>query len=227
MLVRGSTMKVLITEDDAVSRMHLEKVLKKLDFEVITAYDGNGAWELLQKPGAPRLVILDRMMPGLGGVEICRRLRRMETDDMSYIILLTAFDSKEDIVEGLDAGANDYVVKPFDHEELRARIKVGQRVVELQRAFIERKKLSGAIEMAGAVCHDFNQPLQVIMGYTDMLLMNITSASEQWQKINEIKKSTVKLGKLTRKLQQITLYKTKDYIGTTKIIDIDRASVES
>jgi len=220
-------MKVLIAEDDAVSRKLLEEVLMQWDYEVITACDGNEAWELLKMPNAPELVILDRMMPGMDGIEICKKIRQMETNDVSYIILLTVLDRKENIVEGLEAGANDYITKPFDHNELRARIKVGQRVVELQRVLNEREKLSGAIEMAGAVCHEFNQPLQVIMGYAEMLLFDVSSTSELKLKINEIKKSSVKLGKLIRKLQKITQYKTKDYIGTTKIIDIDRASIET
>ena len=100
-------MRILIAEDDPTSRRVLEMVLKKQGHEVVCAGDGNEAWEMLQAPNAPRLVILDWMMPGLDGPELCRRLRERESQNPVYIILLTALIRKENIVEGLDAGADD------------------------------------------------------------------------------------------------------------------------
>ena len=131
-------MKILIAEDDAVSRRVLEATLNKFGYEVIVAADGAEAWKLLQHEDAPRLAILDWMMPEIDGVEICRRLRRAPNPTPSYLILLTAKSSKEDIVTGLDAGANDYLIKPFDRAELRARVQVGAHVLELQSKLAER-----------------------------------------------------------------------------------------
>jgi CheY-like chemotaxis protein len=131
-------MKILIAEDDAVSRRVLEATLTKFGYEVIVAADGAEAWKLLQHEDAPRLAILDWMMPEIDGVEICRRLRRVPNPTPSYLILLTAKSSKEDIVTGLDAGANDYLTKPFDRAELRARVQVGAHVLELQSKLAER-----------------------------------------------------------------------------------------
>jgi len=129
-------MRVLIAEDDPVSRRVLETFLRRWGYEVESFHEGASAWERLQDPGAPSLVILDWMMPGMGGVEICRRVR--ELGRLTYLILLTSRTGSEDIVEGLDAGADDYVTKPFNREELRARVQGGKRVVELQRSLAQR-----------------------------------------------------------------------------------------
>jgi sigma-B regulation protein RsbU (phosphoserine phosphatase) len=131
-------MKVLIAEDDAISRRVLEAFLRRWGFEVESFEDGGTAWERLQQKDAPSLVILDWMMPELGGVEICRRVRAAGRPQPAYLILLTSRTGSEDIVAGLEAGADDYVTKPFNREELRARVQGGARVVELQRSLAER-----------------------------------------------------------------------------------------
>jgi DNA-binding response OmpR family regulator len=123
---------ILIAEDDPTSRAVLTGVLGKLGHEVAEASDGVQAWELARASGAPRLLLLDWMMPGMDGVELCRRLKELEPDAPPYVILVTARSAKADLARGLDAGADDYVVKPFDPEELRARIDVGVRVLALQ-----------------------------------------------------------------------------------------------
>ena len=131
-------MKILIAEDDRVSRRLLEARLLKDGHEVILTEDGEQAWRALQEnPGLP-LAILDWNMPGLTGPEICQRVREIKTDQPIYLILLTSRDTREDIVSGLQAGANDYVTKPFDFDELQARVQVGKRVVELQKALADR-----------------------------------------------------------------------------------------
>src|SRR5881628_4071029 len=118
-------MKILIAEDDPVSRCFLEVTLVKWGYEVIATSDGNEAWEALQHE-MPRLAILDWMMPGIDGVEVCRRLRAANPVLPLYVIVLTAKGESEDVVEGLESGADDYVTKPFDRAELRARIQVGE-----------------------------------------------------------------------------------------------------
>jgi DNA-binding response OmpR family regulator len=123
---------ILIAEDDPTSRAVLVGVLGKLGHEVTEACDGAAAWELAREPGAPRLLLLDWMMPELDGVELCRRLKECQPDAPPYVILVTARSAKADLARGLDAGADDYVVKPFDPEELRARIDVGTRMLALQ-----------------------------------------------------------------------------------------------
>lgn len=216
-------MKILVAEDNDTSRLILEAILIKWNYEVTSVSDGNEAWKKLQEKDAPRLLVLDWMMPGINGVELCRRLRQLVVDPM-YIILLTARDDKNDIVEGLRAGADDYISKPFDKDELRARIDVGRRVVELQTALLEKEKLQVIFEMTGAICHELSQPMQAISGNSELMLMNIREDNPLYLNIRTIKDQVDRMGSITRKLKQMTRYKTRDYIKG-KIIDIDRASI--
>jgi len=133
-------MKVLIAEDDIVSRHVLKANLQKWDYEVVVAKDGLEAWNHFQGEDIAPLAILDWMMPEMDGLEVCRRIRKRTEGDYVYIILLTAKEGKTDIVTGLDAGANDYVVKPFDKDELRSRVKVGERMVLLERSLQEANR---------------------------------------------------------------------------------------
>jgi CheY-like chemotaxis protein len=131
-------MRVLIAEDDLVSRRVLAATLDKFGYEVVVATDGAEAWDALRRADAPHLAILDWMMPEIDGLELCRRVRNLPTATPPYLILLTAKSGKEDVVTGLDAGANDYLTKPFDRAELRARVQVGAQVLELQENLAAR-----------------------------------------------------------------------------------------
>ncbi len=131
-------MKALVAEDEPTSLRILEAILGKWGFQTITAPDGQKALEVLTAPDPPPLALLDWMMPGLDGVAVCRRVRELETETPTYIIMLTARDAKEDLARALDAGADDYITKPFDTRELRARLSVGRRVVELQAALAQK-----------------------------------------------------------------------------------------
>ena len=133
-------MRILIADDDRVSRRLLEAGLLKAGHEVILAEDGEQAWQALQKDPTIPLAILDWNMPRFTGPEICQRARQIKTDQPPYLILLTSRDARQDIVSGLQAGANDYVTKPFDFDELRARVQVGERVVQLQSTLANRVK---------------------------------------------------------------------------------------
>lgn len=139
-------MQVLIAEDDPVSRRALEVILRRWDYDVLSVEDGAAAWEVLQRENAPKLAILDWMMPVLDGPEVCRRTQALGKPEPSYLILLTARGTKEDLVNGLQAGADDYVTKPFNREELHARILVGVRMVGLQKKLADRvRELESAI----------------------------------------------------------------------------------
>ena len=130
-------MNILIAEDDPVSRCFLEVTLVKWGYEVIPTCDGNDAWEAFQRE-KPTIAILDWMMPGIDGAEVCRRIRTLETTIPPHLIMLTAKSEKQDIVAGLRAGADDYITKPFNRQELHARIKVGIRMAELQKTVADR-----------------------------------------------------------------------------------------
>jgi len=132
-------MKILIADDDFTSRIVLAQVLKNLGHEVIETEDGDQAWAVLQAPDAPRFAILDWVMPGLEGPELARRVRSLQQDRSPYLIILTSRSEKEAVIEGLEAGADDFLSKPFNTGELRARVDVGRRILELQDKLIESR----------------------------------------------------------------------------------------
>jgi two-component system, cell cycle response regulator len=129
-------MKVLIAEDDPINTRLLRTLLFRWGFDVETADDGLHACRILEQEDGPQMAVLDWMMPGLDGLEVCRRLREREKggDRYTYVIMLTGRSGQEDIITGIDAGADDYIVKPFDTKELNARLHTGQRIVDLQTA---------------------------------------------------------------------------------------------
>jgi two-component system, cell cycle response regulator len=129
--------KILIVEDEPVSRRLLEVTLRKWNYDVVATLDGRQAWEFLQGPEAPNLVISDWVMPDMDGLELCKRIRESERPGYTYLILLTSKGRKEELIMGLEAGADDYLIKPFDHEELKIRIKIGERIIDLERRILQ------------------------------------------------------------------------------------------
>ncbi len=133
-------MRVLIADDSVVSRRLLEATLRRWDYEVVAASDGTEAWNCLQQEDTPPLAILDWMMPGLTGPEICRLVRQAGREPYTYILLLTSKSQKEDLIEGMGAGADDYITKPFDQHELNVRLRAGRRIVELQSQLLTARE---------------------------------------------------------------------------------------
>lgn len=125
-------MKVLIAEDNRLYRLALEAAVKEWGYEPVAVADGQAAWDVLRKEHAPKLAILDWIMPGLEGVDVCRRLRALPRHEPTYVIMLTSKDGRENAVAALESGADDYIIKPFDRAELKARLRVGTRIVGLQ-----------------------------------------------------------------------------------------------
>ncbi|MEW6743053.1 MAG: response regulator transcription factor [Planctomycetota bacterium] len=170
-------MRILIAEDDAVSRHLLTIQLRKWGHEVVVCENGERAWKVYQEPDPPAIAILDWMMPEMDGVELCRRVRKTLQESPPYLILLTAKTVADHVVEGLRAGANDYVTKPFRAEELRARIEVGQRVVELQAALARR-----VAELQDALEH-----VKTLQGLVPICMHchRIRSDRDAWEKLEE------------------------------------------
>jgi sigma-B regulation protein RsbU (phosphoserine phosphatase) len=139
-------MKVLLAEDETVSRLILTANLRKWGYEVTAVEDGTQAWRALQAEEAPQLAILDWLMPGMDGIDICRQIRKNSRTRQIYLILLTARRGLEDKIHGLQSGADDYITKPFNRDELHARVQVGTRVLELQGALAQRvRELEAAL----------------------------------------------------------------------------------
>lgn len=216
-------MKILIAEDDAVSRAMLQAVLTKWEYTVVSTEDGDAAFAAFQHKDAPQLALLDWEMPGINGPDLCRKLRQEKGRDPLYLILLTSRNNSEDLVQGLEAGADDYVVKPYNMAELQARINVGRRMIVLQNEMRERERLQGVLEMAGAICHELNQPLQIVSGHSEILMMDMKNEDPHYKTVETIKTNINRLGELTRKIMQITSYQSKPYLKQT-IIDIEQAA---
>ncbi len=142
-------MRVLVVEDDLTSRTLLTGVLTRQGYEVVTAVNGTEACDVLQRPDAPDLAILDWVLPEMEGPDVLRRVRAAANDNPPYILMLTSRDGKADIVAGLEAGANDYLTKPYNLGELRARLAVGCRMIEMQKALLASRDA-----VAHQACHD-------------------------------------------------------------------------
>ena len=150
-------MRIFLAEDDRTSRSILTAILKKWGYDPVVAADGAAAWDILQRDDAPRLVLLDWNMPVMDGIEVCRLIRKGESSNPPYVIMLTGKGEKSDIVQGLDAGANDYICKPYDNDELLARIRVGRRMVELQTALVEARDVMAHQALHDALTGIFNR----------------------------------------------------------------------
>jgi diguanylate cyclase (GGDEF)-like protein len=133
-------MKVLIADDSATSRKMLQKALARWGYEVVEAENGAEALDILEQPGAPPMAILDWVMPHLTGPEVCKRVRETRREPYTYILLLTSKNSKDETIEGLEAGADDYIVKPFDQQELSVRLRAGKRIIDLQLSLMEARE---------------------------------------------------------------------------------------
>ncbi|RJP25331.1 MAG: diguanylate cyclase [Candidatus Omnitrophota bacterium] len=172
-------MKVLIADDSVTIRNQLSNILTNWGIEVITASDGNEAWEILTGDDPPKLAILDWVMPGMDGIEITRKIKNKPLDTYTYVIVLSSKTEKSDIAQGLDAGADDYLPKPFDPLELKARLHVGQRMIDLHEQLREtalRDPLTGLynhgaildiLEKEVARAKRLNMHLSVCMGDID------------------------------------------------------------
>jgi two-component system, cell cycle response regulator len=132
---------ILVADDDPIFRRLLQSRLQGWNYRVTTAEDGTQAWDVLQQPNAPELLVLDWLMPGIDGIELCRRIRQEQSDRYQYILLVSGKDEKQDVVDGLEAGADDYLTKPFDIGELRARLRAGRRILSLQHELIQAREV--------------------------------------------------------------------------------------
>ena len=168
-------MKILIAEDDFPTRRLLEHTLKRWNFDVLSAANGYETWQAMQTTDPPGILILDWMMPKMDGIEICQRIRTSNNLKSTYIIMLTALGSNADLINGLEAGADDYITKPFDNEELLARLKVGIRVNELQTALT--KRITELLE-----AHDLIKTLEGILPICSYC-KKIRDDQDYWQQV--------------------------------------------
>jgi PleD family two-component response regulator len=150
-------MKILLAEDEAVSRSALSRLLERWGYEVVLTTDGAAAWHVLQQPEPPQLALLDWMMPGIDGLRLCQAVRQHRPEPYIYLLLLTAKNRRADLIAGLEAGADDYVTKPFDSQELRVRLHTGQRIISLQTDLICDREAQRILATHDALTGVFNR----------------------------------------------------------------------
>jgi len=191
-------MKVLIAEDEAVSRHLLQSYLRQWGHEVVAAADGAAAWRLFQEQEL-LLVLSDWEMPQMDGLELIRHIRQSVSGPFVYIILLTARSQKQDIIAGLEAGANDFVTKPFDRGELRVRVQAGERIIKLERelaeqnralreaqaALVQSEKLASLGQLAAGVAHEINNPIAYVANNLAVLRRDVPAALQILDKYRE------------------------------------------
>ncbi|HEY7338742.1 MAG TPA: diguanylate cyclase [Bryobacteraceae bacterium] len=170
-------MRILIADDSIVSRHMLDATLRKWGFEVMMACDGEEAWRVLQSENPPRIAILDWVMPGLTGPEVCKRVREHSRDSESaytYLLLLSSKSQKEDLIEGMESGADDYLTKPFDPHELKVRLRSGTRIIDLQRELLAARE-----ELREQATKDFLTRLWNRSSILDILQRELTRAARE------------------------------------------------
>lgn len=217
-------MKILVAEDEPISRELLAAYLTKWGHEVIASADGEQAWELLNAGEPPRLLLLDWMMPGIDGLELCRRIKGGEQSGQVYIILVTAKNRRQDIVAGLQAGADDYIVKPFDEDELQARVKVGVRIVELWQQLLETERLTVLAQTAGAAAHEINQPLSTLQALCQLMQLDSGLPEAQQARIERMRAAIDKISAIVLSMGAAEHYVTKHYVDGVDIIDFNPQS---
>ncbi|NUQ65749.1 MAG: response regulator [Pirellulales bacterium] len=198
-------MRILIADDSLIMRQLLRRCLEKWRYEVVAAEDGAQAWELFRHGDFP-LVLTDWLMPGMDGLELIRRIRSRDVPGYVYIILLTAKSEKEDLVVAMDAGADDFLAKPFDQDELRVRIREGERIIHLERtlagqnrqlretqaALVQSEKLAGIGQLAAGMAHEINNPLAYVANNLAVLKQAVRSALDVLEVYRRARESLVR-----------------------------------
>jgi len=220
--INASQHLILVVDDNKINRHILKRMLENEGFAVITAINGQEAITKA-KEFYPDLIALDICMPGKGGLDACREIRLDKQLSDIPIIFVTADTRDEILLEAFDAGGTDYIRKPINRTEVIARVRsLLTRRLLLQHQ-IQNEKLKAILEMAGAMCHEMSQPLQVIYGYWDLMKMSRTNDPKLIEFQIKIQHNLERIKDIQNKLRKIVRYETKDYLRG-KIIDIEKCA---
>lgn len=219
-------MKTLVAEDDPSVRLLHVEALRQRGHEVLEADDGDVAWEFFEREHPP-LLILDWQMPRLDGLVLTRRIRTIEPDRSTFILVVTARDQEEDLLSVLDAGADDYLSKPFTPDQLQARLNIAERRIAMDRehrktedALRQARYLAGIGETAVALQHEINNPLAALLGNVQLLEKGMVPATEQSKVMNDVVEQGKRIADVLRRLRELTEAKSVEYAQGIKMLDL-------
>ena len=216
---------ILVVDDYPMNIMIISNFLKA-DYAIKAATSSREGLEIMRSANRPDLVLLDIEMPGMDGIEFCSIVRNDSNLKEIPIIFVTANTDDNVLARAFAAGGNDYIRKPVNNIELVTRIKSVLAQKELLNSKRIEQKLTGAMEMAGAVCHELGQPLQSILTCTELLLREFGEGDRRYELVNLIADQCREMAGINKRLKKVTSYSTKPYPGGTSIIDIDKATTE-
>lgn len=214
--------RILVVEDEKYTRLIIEKLLKKNNYEVYTATNGKDALDIIEEI-KPKLIIADWNMPVLNGIDLCKTVKRNDKLKSIYFILFTAKISLEDRVEGLDSGADDFMIKPTENEELLARVRTGIRIVNFQHDLTKIEHDKAIVEMACTIGHQMSNPLNSLIFSLKSLQdkLNSKEAKRLNEEMNLVKLSIEKIQILTNELIKLEKPEMTDYNSDIKMLKID------
>ena len=219
-------MRVLFADDDAIARTLMGAVLADLRHDATIVEDGVAAWESFQRDPVP-LVVLDINMPGLDGLDVCRRIRALPGGDRPFVLIVTARDGRDDLVTVLEAGADDYVTKPASPENLRARLEIAKTRIannderHAVQAELERSKwLAGIGETTIAIEHEINNPLSALLGHAELLMMDAHLNPGMQDQIRIIQEQAGRIAEVVRRLARLKNPRSVEYLAGARMIDL-------
>ena len=222
-------MRVLLADDDAFMRLLYEEVLRSCGHEPISANDGKEAWATFEREVTP-LVILDWLMPGLDGLEVCRRIRAHPEGDTTFVLLVTARDGAEDLTAVLDAGADDYMSKPVTPDNLQARVRIAERRIEVSRArktaeeeLRRARYLAGIGETTLTIQHEINNPLAALLANVSLIRAGVLDKDEAVEAMVVIEEQTRRIAEVVKRLREIERERSAmsvEYLGEARMIDL-------
>ena len=219
-------MRVLFADDDIIARTLMAAVLSDLLHDATIVDNGQAAWDAFQERPVP-LVVLDINMPGLDGLEVCRRIRAHDAGRETFVVIVTARDGREDLVDVLEAGADDYVTKPASPENLRARLEIAERRIaqDVQRRVAEAESarsrwLAGIGETTIALEHEINNPLSALLGHAELLVMEGGLTGEQLEQVGVIQEQAARIAQVVRRLARLKNPQSVEYLAGSLMIDL-------
>lgn len=217
---------ILVVDDNATILEIMAAILRGKGYHVLFAESGQQAVSSSEL-FVPDLILLDIDMPEMSGLEVCRFLKQQHHTRHIPIIFVTAMTDNDTLREAFECGGTDYVRKPVNSVELLSRIKSVLASEKLKKRLVEKEKLAGVLEMAGAVCHELNQPLQAMQLYLDIFNSKTLNMEDLPRQIENLHQQIERISEICRKIMRISKYECTDYVDGIKIIDIDKASGKS